>query len=228
MSIFKFALLRNARNRTAIMVICVFPLLLVFIPPLWTGEWAQGFYLIALQIMVGSFILARSIIDDRLDKTIYRILAAPISMYNYLIQNLLAYLLPLLVQIIVIVIIGAMLYGWGLGFSLALILCYTIFAVTSVSMSFAWSCLFQNKYSNFSAFVILATFAGFIGGFWVPISLLPDSMRFLGMLFPAYWASNGIYSLGAYGVTWEYWLSLIAMLLFSAVYLLYGGKRRII
>jgi len=223
-----FALLRNARNRTSIIVVCIFPLILVFIPPLWTGEWKQGFYLMALQIMIGSFILARGIIDDRLDKTIYRILSAPVSMYNYLVQNLLAYLFPLLVQIIVIVTIGAILYDWHLSFSLALILCYTIFAIASVSMSFAWSCLFQNKYSNFSAFVILATFIGFISGFWLPVFLLPDHLRFLGMLFPAYWVSSGIYTLGNYGLSSEYWLSLVAMLLFSAAYLLFGGKRRII
>ena len=228
MSIFKFALLRNARNITSLTVICVFPLVLLLIRPLWIGEWQQGFYLIAMQIMVGSFILARGILDDRIDKTIYRILSAPISMYDYLMQNLLAYLLPLFVQILAIVIIGAMLYGWELGFSLALILCYTIFAIASVAMSFAWSCLFKNKYSNFAAFVMLATLVGFIGGFWFPVFLLPDYMRFVGMLFPAYWVSNGIYNLGEYGPAGEYWLSLIAMLLFSAVYLLFGGKRRII
>ena len=228
MSIFKFALVRNARNLTSITVICIIPVVLVFIPTLWTGIWQHGFYLYALQIMAGSFILARGILNDRVDKTIYRILSAPISIYNYLMQNLLAYLLPLLVQIVVVVTIGALMYGWGVIFSFALILCYTIFAIASVSLSFAWNCLFRNKHSNISAFVMLTTLVGFIGGFWFPVALLPDYIRFFGMLFPAYWVSNSIYNLGAYGLTREYWLSLMAMLLFSAVYLLYGGKRRIV
>lgn len=228
MSIFKFALLRNVRNRTTLIVICIIPVVMMFIPALWIGDWQQGFYLYALQIMVGSFILARGILDDRIDKTVYRILSTPISMYNYLIQNLFAYLLSLLVQIGVVVVIGFALNGWDLSFSLALILCYTIFAIASVAMSFAWTCLFKEKSANISAFVILATLVGFIGGFWFPISLLPDYLRFLGMLFPAYWVSYGIYNLNAYGLNWEYWMSLVAMLLFSAVYLLYGGKRRIV
>jgi len=227
-SIFKFALVRNARNRTSLIVICIIPVVLLFIPALWEGAWQQGFYLYALQIMIGSFMLARGILNDRIDKMIYRILSGPISMYNYLIQNLLAYLLPLLVQIVVVVTIGALLYGWNVIFSFALILCYTVFAIASVAMSFAWSCLFKDKYANISAFVLLTTLVGFIGGFWLPVALLPDYVRFLGMLFPAYWVSSGIYKLSTYGLAMEYWLSLVAMLLFSAVYLLYGGKRRII
>lgn len=228
MSIFKFALVRNSRNLTSLIVICVIPIVLMLIPAFWTGAWHQGFYLYALQIMVGSFMLARGILNDRIDKTIYRILSTPISMYNYLIQNLLAYLLPLFVQIVLVVSIGTLLYDWDTAFSFALILCYTVFAIASVSMSFAWCCLFRNKHSNVSAFAILTTLVGFIGGFWFPINLLPEYIRFLGMLFPAYWVSNGINALGIYGLNGEYWLSLTAMLLFSAVYLLYGGKRRII
>jgi ABC-type multidrug transport system permease subunit len=67
-----------------------------------------------------------------------------------------------------------------------------------------------------------------LGGFLLPLEILPKVVQYFGAIFPAYWVSTGIGELLADGATHRYWLSLGAIMLFAAAYLLYGGKRRII
>jgi ABC-2 type transport system permease protein len=165
---------------------------------------------------------------DKLDRTIIRILAAPTSMLRYLAENFFACLIPMTLQIIILALIGYFLYGWQALFTFYLVLCYTVFAMASVTLFFAWSCLFKSKETSSMMFGFVAMFAAILGGFMLPLELLPRAVQFLGAVFPAYWVSVGIRELLDTGATLTYWLALGAVLLFAVVYLLYGGKRRII
>jgi ABC-type multidrug transport system permease subunit len=63
----------------------------------------------------------------------------------------------------------------------------------------------------------------------LPLSIVPETIQYIGAFFPAQWAVRAIEALNEYGIgAGMYWLSLLAMLMFAAAYLLYGGKRRII
>jgi ABC-type multidrug transport system permease subunit len=96
-------------------------------------------------------------------------------------------------------------------------------------MSFAWNCLFKKKESSFSSFSAVVTFGSFLSGAFVPLSMFPEGIvQYIGAILPAYWAVRGITSVYEYGLTWDYLLSIGAMLLFTAAFLLYGGKRRMI
>jgi len=234
MTIFKFALLRNVRTPTVLVANWVAPLLIMLLPGLWneavteTGVWTFGLYLLAMQIMISAATLGRRILSDRVEGTIYRILSCPVTMLSYFTQNLLAIILPLFVQIVVMVFLGKIMHSWEMTFSLLLILCYTVFAVASVAASFAWSCLFKSRSTSSATYTLVVILFGTVGGFWMPLSILPNYIRYLGMLFPPYWISNSIYTLQSVGLTRDYWISLLAMLLFATIYLLFGGKRRIV
>ena len=231
MTVFKYALLRGVRSPMSIVVNFGLPLFLIFIRSLWEGEGValqDGFTLVAVVLMFGSFLVARGIMSDRQDGTVTRILAGPTTTFRYLAQNLLACMVPLAASIAAVMAIGYVLYDWHLSFAFALMLCYTMFAAASVAFSFAWSCLFKSREIGFSIFSVVAMFMAALGGLLIPLEFMPDILRYFGAVFPAYWAAFGLDALLAYGVAGQYWLALAAMALFAAAFLLYGGKRRII
>lgn len=228
MIIFKYSLINGLKSKAALAVNCILPLVLILIRPLWTGDLQLGFNLVAFMIMGGTFVISQGIMDDRTSGTVVRILAAPVTMFSYLMQKLFAYTVPLVVNIIVVCLVGYFLYDWSLYFAMALMLCYTVLTLACVALTFAWACLFKSKSNSLSAFSIVLTAMAMLGGLIIPIDLLPDVLQHVGAIFPSYWASNGIESLIQYGITGQYWLSIAVMLLFTAIFLLYGGKRRII
>lgn len=228
MTIFKYALIRGLRSPASLIFNLAIPIILMFFSGLWEGDNARGYYLVALMLMFGSFAISRGILNDRAEGTITRILSGPTTTFRYLSQNLLACMVPMTFVIIAIVTIGSILYNWQLSLSIFLALCYTVFAASFVSFSFAWSCLFKTKEVSFSVLTIVSTFIATLGGLMVPLEFLPNVLRFIGAAFPAFWASNGMEILLENGVQTEYWMSLLVMLLFAVIYLLYGGKRRII
>jgi len=182
----------------------------------------------AFAIMSGTFLISQGIMEDRVDNTITRILAAPVTMFNYLVQKLLAYIVPITVVIIMVCLIGFALYDWTFSFTIALMLCYNVFAIASVALTFAWVCLFKSKETSMGTFSMFLTAMAVIGGLLIPVEVLPTAIRYIGAFSPSYWASTGIGSLLLDGVTLRYWLSIAIMAMFTVIFLLYGGKRRIV
>jgi len=211
---------------------CILPLALILVRPLWTGEiFFSGFGLLTMIIWGGSFLMTQGILNDRADGALTRILAGPVSMFNYLAQNLLAFMVPMTAQVILVTLLGAILYGWSLTLALALFLCYTVFTISAVAMSFAWNCLFKTKDGSFGSFSAVVTFGTFLSGAFVPIAAFPEGiLRYVGAILPAYWAMRGLntLSLTEVTITGDYWIAIAAMLLFTMAFLLYGGKRRMI
>jgi len=229
MTIFKFALLRGIRDPLSLIVNCLTPLVLILIRPFWTDGSVFGFGLMIFLVMSGAFLMSQSILTDKLDGAIVRILAAPLTMRRYLAENLLSCTVPLLVQMALVSLLGFILYDWSLTLSFAMFLCYTVLTLSMVGMSFAWHCLFKNKENGNTGFIFVIMLTALLGGVVLPLELLPGVLEYVGVVFPVYWAMRGmryVLETGAIGI--EYWMSIAALLLFTAAFLLYGGKRRII
>ena len=230
MTIFRYALIKGLRHPVTLILNCIAPIALALIRPLWTGEqFLSGFGVLLMLIWGGAFLMAQGTLNDKATGAIVRILAAPVSMRQYLTQNLLAYMVPLTLQVLLISILGTILYGWSLTLALGLFVCYTIFTVASVTLSFAWNCLFKSKESSFSTFSALLTFGIVLSGAILPLEIMPTALQYLGTIFPAYWAIRAIDALVSIGsMNSDYILGILAMILFSFIFLLYGGKRRMV
>lgn len=228
LTIYRYALLRVYRNPVSLIINAALPLVVIFIPGLWKVEEPFGFSMIGVVLMYGSFTAARGILNDKLDGTITRILTSPITFFQYLAQNLMAAMTPLMVQILAVGIIGGMLYDWETSFTLSVILIYLLFAAASVAFSYAWSCLFNEKETSYAIFSVLMSLVAMVGGFFIPLTILPDALRYVGALFPAFWVSNGILYLQGGNAMGTYWISIVALIMFSMLYMVFGSKRRII
>jgi ABC-2 type transport system permease protein len=177
-------------------------------------------------ILFVGFLLVRSIITDRTTGVIKRIFAAPISTFSYLAQNLLAYQLILLLQIILIILLGMLLYDWTLLLSLQLFLCYTVFGASSIAFTLAWNSFFTNKEISDAVFGAVSSLMGLLGGVYIPLNLLPHFLGRIGMVFPTYWISNALLALFEENHT-TYLLSILMLLLFTLAFLIFGSKRRL-
>ena len=230
LTIFRFAIIKGLRNRTTLIFNCLLPIVLIFIRPMWAdGGNLMSFGILLMTMWGGAFLMSQGILNDRVSGSIVRILSAPITTLNYLSQNLLAYMVPLTIQTAIISILGMVLYDWwSIDFAIALFACYTIFTVSAISLSFAWNCLFKTKETSFSSFTALITFGIFLSGSLIPIEMFPGLLQYAGAVFPAFWAVRGIRVFFEYGFSFDYFTSLAAMAVISAICLLYGGKRRII
>jgi len=223
MVILKFALKRSFRRPLTIFMSFVLPISLLLISGLW-GDGGRGYYLIALVIMFGSFPLTGGMLTDRRERTIVRIMSTPTTTFDYLFQNLIACMVPLLLQSLVISVTGMLLHDWSFTFTFFIGVCYLAFAATSVAFSFAWNCLFKSKEVSFtilSMFLTLASFAGLL----LPLEIFPDNLRTVAMIFPTYWIASSIEELISNGSTLRFGMSISVLTLFVVVFLLYGSKR---
>jgi ABC-2 type transport system permease protein len=107
-------------------------------------------------------------------------------------------------------------------------LLYFLFAAASVAFSFAWSCLFKDKETSYAFFSVLMSIVAMLGGFFMPLAILPDALRFIGALFPAFWTSNGILYLQGGSAMGSFWISAAVIFMFSVLYMVFGTKRRMI
>jgi len=209
------------------------PLLLVILnPSLGFGPTAAEQYrmpfLVALLIIFGGFYIARSIQIDKMDGTIIRILAGPVTMRSYLVQNFLSAMIPMTVLSIFIGVLGLILHNWELYFAVGLAICYIFLAATSIGLSFVWSCIFKDKEASSAVFAVLLTAVASLSGLMIPLTMLPRFLQYFGAIFPAQWANRALDALVEYGMNGIFWLGILAMFLFTVAFLLYGGKRRLI
>ncbi|MBO0992645.1 ABC transporter permease [Bacillus sp. SD088] len=226
MTIFLFTIKRCFRNKMNIILLCVLPVIVILMPD---EEWTLlplGFQLYGVVLFFAAARLVSIIMDDRTKGVLMRIGVAPVTHLQYLWQNLLAYSLILIVQII-LVIVGGLLYGHDLVHPLLLFVVYALFAMTAIGFSLAWFSLFRHKET---AFVILMSFIMLMsmgGGMLWSLEMMPELMQRLAMLLPTYWLVESMTIVASQANKTELLVPLIILLLFTVTFLVIGSKRRL-
>ncbi|TCK92758.1 ABC-2 family transporter [Natranaerovirga hydrolytica] len=226
MTIFKYALLRNFRNIYTLLLLTLIPIGLIVIRPLWREEDAMGYTLYAVVIFFAAFLMVRTVMTDRVSGILKRVFAAPVNTFRYLSQNLLAYQVVLTVQIFLVIVVGSILYQWGIVLAMQMFLCYTVFAGSAIGFSLAWNAFFKNKEISDAMFGIIISFMFLLGGIFIPIEMLPDTLKKIGMVFPTYWLSNALLALSYNDIT-QYSISIGAMFMFTVACVIFGSQKRI-
>jgi len=224
MVIFRYAVKRNFRSPIPIIVSLILLIGLLSLSGLWGDDDSRGYYYVALVILLLSFPITGIITNDRRDRTVIRILTGPTTTFRYLSQNLLACMVPILLQIVITGILGMMWHDWGLEFTFYLSLSYAVFAATSVAFSFAWNCIFKSKEVSFTVLTMVMTFSA-LAGILLPLEFLPGILRVIFIVFPTFWVASGIEELIENGAS--LWLAMCLLMLigFVVVFLLDGSKR---
>jgi ABC-2 type transport system permease protein len=226
MTIFLYSLKRSFRRPLNIILICVLPLGLLFIPRFGDWEMPFGFHLYGELVFFLAFSLISAVAEDRSSGILTRIAAAPVTHFSYLSQTLLAYACLLLVQNAAMVLGGFLLHGDVLDKPLRMLASYGTFSLTALAFCLAICSLIRLREIAYSSCNILIIFFAAIGGSMVPTSMMPPFLKRFAMVSPIYWLHNAMRDVPGEGD--QFALSLAVMLLFALVFLLAGSKRRMV
>ncbi len=225
MIFFEHALKRSFKQKFMITTIMLIPISLVFLPQA-AGELPLGFTMYGLFILFTAFLLTKQIIDDRIQKTVVRIAASPIDHKQYLSGHLLAYLSILIVQNSLFVIVA--LFTWSsIEISVPLmLLTYIMFSVLSIAFSLFWHMFFKSYATSVAVFSVIANILAVLGGLMFPLSVLPETLKTIGVIIPTYWFSSGLDALYQ-GEPSQAIIALFIILGFAIIFIGIGSRRRL-
>ncbi|MBD8069375.1 ABC transporter permease [Bacillus sp. PS06] len=227
MTIFTFVFKRFFRKKSNSLFLLVLPIGSVFLP---TGEWPPmplGFQYYPLLLLFIATRLGGIILEDRFNKTLLRVSVAPITHFQYLWQNLLAYTIILTTVNVAFILLGVLVHGDNLPSPLFLFIIYTAFSMTALGFSLAWYSIFRNKETATSVLGGVIILMGMLGGVMWPVEIMPSFIQRAVMLLPTYWVAEAT-TLVSYGATAkDLVLPLVIMFLFCIAFLLVGSRRRL-
>lgn len=228
MTIFYFVFRRFSRRFVSnFLLISLLPLIAALMPP---GEWnplPQGFYLYGLIVL---FIAARAsefIMEDRTSKVLLRIEASPVTHFQYLAQNLLAYALIMTMPNLLILIVGRAVHGASVISPHLLFLVYSVYSLSAVGFCLAWYSVFRNKESAFALLSGIAVLMSLVGGVMFPIQAMPEVLQRVAMLLPTYWLMDGLLVVSLGAPTVDLLLPLGILLLQATAFIVIGSRRPI-
>ncbi|AKL95964.1 ABC-2 type transporter [Clostridium aceticum] len=227
MTIFTFVFKRFFRKPSNVVFLLILPIASVFLP---VGEWLPiplGFQYYGLLLLFIAARLASVIMEDRMNKTLLRIGVAPVTHFQYLWQNLLAYSIILIAVNLVVVIVGVAVHGGKLISPVLLFIIYSFFSMTAIGLSLAWYSLFRNKEAATSVFGGVVMLIGMLGGVMWPVEIMPELLQRIAMLLPTYWLTEGIILVISGASIIDLGLPLAMMMMFSIAFLLLGSRRKL-
>jgi len=229
LTIFKHALYNGITKPISLIINSIVPLALVIFSDRINAFGASAHTLLGFIIMYGAFLMANSIQKDKVEGVLVRILAGPITLRSYLIQNFFAAIIPMAFVSAVVGLLGFLIHDWESILTIGVVIVYIFLSATSIGLSFVWSCLFKDKEASLSGISVVITLSALLGGFMIPLQFLPDPVYYAGMITPAHWASRAIEQLTLYGeFTSMFGIGLLAMAMFTAAFVLFGSKRRLV
>ncbi len=226
MTVFRFALKRSFRNPFNILLLCVLPVGVVFLPVVPGSILPLGFHLYGQVIMFAAFLMVRTTVEDRLSGVLARIAVAPVSYFRYLWETLLAYGLLLVLQNALVVGLGVVRYGGILGAPLLQFAAFSCFSFTSIAFSLAGCSLFGRREITYASVPTVITLLSLLGGFYAPVEMMPEVLQKAAMVTPPYWLINALSVLQRGDPPSRFVLSIAIMLLFTMAFLVVGSRRR--
>ncbi|AXF57079.1 ABC transporter permease [Salicibibacter kimchii] len=227
MTIFTFALKRIFRDKTNLIFLTLFPVAAIFLPA--NDNWPllpYGYQFFGVLILFVAIRLTGLLIADRQKGVVKRLSAAPVTHFQYLFQNLLAFSVIVIVQCI-FMIVGGVMYGHELYEPLWLLVLFLVFSLTAIAFTLAWNTLYRSKETSFLVFMAVIMIMAMLGGLILPVEMLPDTLEKIAVLFPTYWLAEGIEWVVLGENIGDFLLINGVLLLYTLLFLIIGSIRRI-
>lgn len=227
MTIFQFALKRSFSNKTNLIFLSLFPVGAIFLPS--GEEWPflpYGYQYFGIIVLFVGIRLASIILEDRALGVVKRLAVAPVTHFQYLSQNLLAFSVILLLQCI-IVVYGGVLYGQELYQPGWLLVLFISFSFTSLAVALAWISLYRSKETSFLVYMSVIFLMVILGGLMMPLQIFPDILQRIAVIFPTYWLSEGLNWI-VFGDNISEFLKINGVLwLYTIIFVVIGSVRKI-
>jgi ABC-2 type transport system permease protein len=157
-----------------------------------------------------------SLLEERNDGTLARLLAAPISKGSILAGKLITSFLLGAISMSVLVVATSWLFGasWGDPLGVAILVVAAIMSAIGIMALIATLAKNAEQASNWQS--VVAVVLGLLGGTFFPVSQAPGILSKLTFLAPQAWFIRGLGDLRGGGIS-VIWLPAVAMLVFAVV-----------
>ena len=157
-----------------------------------------------------------SLLEERNDGTLARLLAAPISRVSILGAKLLTSFLLGVISMTVLVVATTLLFGatWGNPFGVAVLVVAAILAATGIMALIAAVARNAEQAANWQS--VVAVILGLLGGTFFQVSQAPGVLSRLTFIAPQAWFLRGLGDLRGGSIS-VVWIPALAMLGFAAV-----------
>lgn len=186
-----------------------------------------GIGILAMSMMLLSSFTAISLIKERENRTFYRVMASPMSLKGYMLQNILCFFTILVAQVAVMFFIVQCVFGIYLGASvLNLFLVVAAFALLCVAMGIALAAAAGNaRQASTIASLVITPMSMLSGLFW-PRFLMPEFLQTIGRYLPPTWVMDAADKVMLGKPLASVGLEISILLGFAAVFFLLGTWRR--
>jgi ABC-2 type transport system permease protein len=157
-----------------------------------------------------------SLLEERHDGTLARLLAAPISRSSILGGKLLTSFLLGVISMTVLVVATTLLFGaaWGNPLGVAVLVVAAILAATGIMALIATLARNAEQAANWQS--VVAVILGLLGGTFFPVSQAPGVLSRLTFVAPQAWFLRGLGDLRGGSIS-VVWVPALAMLVFAVV-----------
>ncbi|MGW0806381.1 ABC transporter permease [Nonomuraea sp. NPDC002799] len=158
-----------------------------------------------------------SLLDERRDGTLARLLAAPVPRYTIALAKLLSGIAVGVVSTAVLVVASALLLGaeWGHPAGVGVLIVAGVLAASGVMAMIATVATTTERSGNIQA--VVAVLLGVLGGVFIPIQQTNDVFAALSMVTPHHWFLRGLADLHGENAPVVAVLPSLALLGFAAV-----------
>ncbi len=155
---------------------------------------------------------------ERNQKTLHRLLTTPTNKATFLLGAITGQLSAGLVQMVLLVGVGAWILGvnWGNSPS-ALAVVLVSFGLASVAMGVTLGTFIKTEKQASNLSIMLGMVMALLGGCWWPMELFPDAMRTAVKILPTTWGMNALTDLSMRGMGLADVLPAVGVLLGFAV-----------
>ncbi len=170
---------------------------------------------------------AVTLIQEREQGTLRRLLVMPIRKTAVIGGKLLGVFITGIIQIVILIVFGSLIYDvpWGQSpLALVLLILSFAFAITSLGMLMAAVARTLAQSNSMNTIVVLSMAS--LGGAWWPIDIVPSWMQTLGLVFPTGWAMQGFHDIITRGLGVTAVLPEVAILIgYGILFLAIGNWR---
>lgn len=184
-----------------------------------------GFLIMSMLFL--SNMTAQIILDDKKNKTFYRIFASPISARNYMLQNVLSFFMILMIQLAVIFAI--MKLGFNAYFGPSIIPMFGLFAIFSlvcVSLGVAISSISKDTRQAGALNTFITVPMCMLGGCFWPRDFMPDVLLKISNFIPTTWVLKGAEKLINGDGIGSIFTDVMVLLLFTLIFILLGSWKK--
>lgn len=175
-----------------------------------------------------SVITTGLILEERSNRTLYRIFSAPVNARQYMTGHFMSALVVALVQVLsIFLFLKYVMSVYFSGFFLQMLVLYIIFAVVCICLGLLITSYCQNPRQAYVAIIMLTTPLVMLGGAYWPIDFMPDVLIRISKLLPTTWVIEASRKLVEGGSLVSISGEIAILLAFATVFFLGGVLRKV-